>query len=124
MTRFEQEITGKLGDFWKRNAQKEVEKLMNRAYEIEVEKDGAAKWVSNGNYLPSDVCEKLVYGGFDFSPKATEIKRDRQTREILEGYRKAQENRKYSDEEMFEMRSAFGEGTTVVNVLTGRKIRL
>jgi len=120
MTRFEQEITGKLGDFWKRNAQQEVEKLMDRAYEIEVEKDGAAKWVSNGNYLPSDVCEKLVYGGFDFSPKATEIKRNKQTADFLNGYR----NHKPTAEEMFEMRAAFGEGTTVVNVLTGEKIRL
>ena len=40
----------------------------------------------------------------------------------LESYRAAR--RTSSAEEMAEMRAAFGEGTTVVDVLTGEKIRL
>lgn len=42
----------------------------------------------------------------------------------LAAYRKSMENHRYSDEEMFEMRAAFGPGTTVVNVLTGKRTKL
>jgi hypothetical protein len=34
------------------------------------------------------------------------------------------ENHVHSDEEMFEMRAAFGEGATVVNAITGQETKL
>jgi len=42
----------------------------------------------------------------------------------IAAYRKAMENYVPSDEEMFEMRAAFGPGTTVVNVITGKETKL
>jgi len=46
------------------------------------------------------------------------------TSAFLAAYRKAMENHVPSEEEMFEMRGAFGPGATVVNVVTGKEIKL
>ena len=123
MTRFEREINGSLGDFWKRNAQEEVKKAVAKADAgATVEADGAIKWNSNGRYLMDDFCEKLEYAGYPFSREATAQKRDAQNEESLAEYRK--NDRGLSGEELAEARAAFGEGTTVVNILTGRRTRL
>ena len=123
MTRFEREINGSLGDFWKRNAQEEVKKAVAKAdADATVEADGAIKWNSNGRYLMDDFCEKLEYAGYAFSREATAKKRDVQNEESLAEYCK--NDRGLSGEELAEARAAFGEGTTVVNILTGRRTRL
>lgn len=123
MTRFEMEISGKLGDFWKRNAEEEVEKAVAKAdADAAVEADGAIKWNSNGRYLMDDFCEKLEYAGYPFSREATAKKRDVQNEESIAEYRRNYKG--LSGEELAEARAAFGEGTTVVNVLTGEKTRL
>lgn len=123
MTRFEREISGSLGAFWKKNAEEEVKKAVAQAEkDATVEADGAIRWNSNGRYLMDDFCEKLEYAGYPFSRKATADKREAQVEEELAQYRR---NRKgFSQEELDEARAAFGEGTTVVNVLTGEKTKL
>ena len=123
MTRFEMEISGRLGDFWKRNAEEEVKKAVAKAdADAAVEADGAIKWNSNGRYLMDDFCEKLEYAGYPFSREATAQKRDAQNEESIAEYRR--NHRGLSGEELAEARAAFGEGTTVVNVLTGERTRL
>ena len=123
MTRFEREWNGELGEFWKKHAHEEAQRLLDQADNIEVEDDGAAKWKSNGAYLPADVVEKLTFAGATwFSPKATAIKREAQVAEELEAYRR---NRKGFDAEtLAEARAAFGAGTTICDVITGEKITL
>lgn len=123
MTRFKKEWNGELGEYWARHAREEAARLIAQRDEIEVEEDGAAKWTSSGNYLPEDVVEKLVFGGADFfSPEATAEKREHQDKAFLDEYR----SRKHTPtaEELAEMRAAFGEGTTVTNVLSGEKYKL
>lgn len=123
MTRFEREISGSLGAFWKKNAEEEVRKAVAQADEkATVETDGAIRWKGNGRYLMDDFCEKLEYAGYAFSRKATAEKRDAQNEESLAEYRKS--DRGLSGEALFEARAAFGEGTTIVNVLTGRRTKL
>ncbi len=123
MTRFEREINGSLGDFWKRNAQEEVEKAVAQADEkATVEADGAIRWNSNGRYLMDDFCEKLEYAGYPFDREATARKRDAQNEEFLAEYRR--NNKGLFGEALAEARAAFGEGTVVVDVLTGKKTRL
>ena len=123
MTRFERELSGALGAFWKKNAEQEIEKMQARAdkNEIGTNASGAAYWNSNGNYLPSDCAEILSYTDFPFSLEATATARKVQTARQLEAYRK---NNKTTAEELSEMRAAFGTGTTVVNVITGERTRL
>ena len=120
MTRFAREWNGELGAFWQKHAHEEAERLMSQRDNIEVEEDGAAKWISSGNYLPADVVEKLTFAGADFfSAEATAAKREAQTAAFLDSYRRNYKGP--SEEEKAEMRAAFGEGATVVNVVTGKK---
>lgn len=122
MTRFAREWNGELGAFWQKNAHEEAARLLAQRDNIEVEEDGAVKWKSSGNYLPADVVEKLTFAGADFfSAEATAKKREAQTAKFLANYRK---NRKVTAEERTEMEAAFGKGTTVVDIITGEKIRL
>lgn len=125
MTRFQMEISGKLGDWWKKNAEKEVfEALECAKKDAIVEDDGAIRWISSGNYIPDDYCEKLEYGGYNFSRKATKIKNDKQQSEFAKEYKERMKNYKPSEEELYEMRCAFGEDTEIVNIITGQKIFL
>ena len=122
MTRFAREWNGELGAFWQKNAHEEAARLLAQRDNIEVEEDGAAKWKSNGSYLPADVVEKLIFAGADFfSEEATAAKREAQTTEFLQNYRRSYRT---TEEERTEMEAAFGKDTTVVNIITGEKIKL
>ena len=123
MTRFEQEWNGSLGAFWQKHAHEEAERLLAQRDNIAVEADGAAKWISSGNYLPADVVEKLTFAGADFfSAVATAAKQDAQNAAFLDSYRKNYKGP--TAEERMEMEAAFGKDTTVVNIITGKKTTL
>ena len=123
MTRFQKEITGQLGAYWQQSAEKEMHAAVEQANrDATVDENGAIAWKSNGHYLMDDFCEKLEHAGFPFSREATRMARDAQVTEELAEYRKSY--RSPSPSELDEMRSTFGEGTTVTDVLAGRKIQL
>lgn len=125
MTRFQKEISGEFGEWWKKNAEREVSEALNRVKtDAIVEEDGAIRWISSGNYIPDDYCEKLEYGGYNFSREATRIKKDGQQSKFAEEYRERMKNYKPSEEELYEMKCAFGEGVEIVDVITGQKIFL
>ena len=120
MTRFEMELSGTLGAFWKKNAEREIAELAKRAEdEIRTTIGGAAFWASNGNFLPSDVCEKLAHTDFPFSVEETARARKIQNENFLKNYR-----HETTEEERMEMRAAFGTNTTVVDCISGERIRL
>ena len=120
MTRFAREWNGELGAFWQKNAHEEAARLLAQRDNIEVEEDGAAKWKSSGNYLPADVVEKLTFAGADFfSAEATAKKREAQMAEFLANY-----HHEVAEEERAEMRAAFGTETTVVDIISGKKMKL
>lgn len=123
MTRFQREISGQLGDYWQSSAEQDVkEAVIDADKNAIVEDDGAIKWKSNGAYIPDDFCEKLEYAGYKFSREATAVKRNAQVQKELAQYRANYTGP--SDEEVAEMRAAFGEGETVVDVITGKTIKL
>ena len=135
MTRFEQEISGLLdkqvaerkgtenNHYWERSAKAEVEKAVKEANEKAiVEESGAIRWIASGNYLPDDFCEKLEYAGYAFSREATRQAREVQSSEAIEAYRR--QTRQITTEEIEEMRSAFGRGTVVVDIITGQRIAI
>lgn len=123
MSRFIQEITGQLGTFWKNRAEEEIKTLSTQiSTDAIVEQDGAIKWKSNGQYLPDDLCEKLEYINYSFSRKATSNKRDEQVREQIQKYIKHSKDKKLSNEEKFEIDSAYEPETHVVNVLTEQTV--
>ena len=123
MTRFQQEISGKLGEFWMNHAKKEVERAVAQANELGIiDEDGAIKWKTNGSYIPDDFCEKLEYAGYNFSREATRIAREEQNKKFFEEYKKNQSEP--TEEEIEEMRAVFGRGKTIVDVISGREIVL
>ena len=123
MTRFQKEISGQLGDYWQASAEQDVkEAVIDADKNAIVEDDGAIKWKSNDAYIPDDFCEKLEYAGYKFSREATAVKRNAQVQKELAQYRANYTGP--SDEEVAEMRAAFGEGETVVDVITGKTIKL
>ena len=123
MTRFQQEITGELGQWWKNHAEKEAERAVREADELAiVGSNGAIRWKSNGSYLMDDFCEMLEYAGYQFSRKATAEARNLQVKKVLREY-----ELQYTGpnaEELAEMRTAFGAGETIVDVITGDVITL
>lgn len=123
MTRFARELSGDLGAFWKKNAEQEIARLQEQADngEIGTTETGAAFWKSSGNFLPADCAEKLAYTDFPFSAEATAEAREEQNTAFLNDYRR---NARTTAEDRMEMEAAFGKGTTVVNILTGERIKL
>lgn len=123
MTRFQRELNGELGAYWKREAEKELERVKTdlQAGKITIDENGVARNCI-GRVLMSDMLEKLVMVTDKASVEATTAARDKEVSEFLAGYRK--NARPATEEERMEMRAAFGKGTTVVNVLTGEKTEL
>lgn len=121
MTRFEKELSGALGTFWKKNAEMEVERFQALADqgEIILDADGAARWKTNQRYLPGDCAEKLSYTSFSFNLAATVKKREQM--DFLPSRRSRWTP---GTEDLAEMTSVFGRGTIVVNIITGERIRV
>ena len=123
MTRLQRELSGSLGVFWKSFAEKELEQIRAdfETGKITVDENGVAR-NRIGRILMSDLLEKLTYITDKVDVEATKAAREAETDAFLESYRKA--NNRRSAEELSEMRAAFGTGTTVVDIITGERIRL
>lgn len=119
MTRFQMELSGKLGQFWQNEAQKELERVKSDldSCKITIDADGVAR-NSIGRALADDMLEKVEL----VAPECVNVSATRATYaaerdRVLRRYA----SREIGAEEKHEMRSAFGAGTTVVDALTGRK---
>lgn len=106
--------------------EKEATKDLERHLTSMTIENNTPRWTSSGNGIPEEILALLFVAG-----KITETQfnngnayRQEQNKKAIAEYIKQQENHEYSDEELFEMRAAFGKGTTVVNAFTGKKITL
>ena len=94
--------------------------------------DGVPRWVSNGQVPPSDTIKELHIDkapGFNLNSTLMAREKDidtlrRRMKRAAAAAAKAGMEGGYSAEQMMEMRNNLGRGTTVVNVLTGRKTKL
>ena len=123
MTRFMRELNGDCGAFSKSEAEKELARIKAdlEAGRITIDENGVARNCI-GRALMDDMLEKLALVTDKADKSATEAARAAENAKALEEYRR---NRKpHSAEEIAEMRAAFGEGTTVVDVISGEKITL
>lgn len=123
MTRFQRELSGELGAFWQRQAEAELAKVKTELEngEITIDETGVARNCI-GRILMDDLLEKLLLVTDEADGTATRAARAAEVKTELDAYRKAK--KAPSREELAEMRSAFGDGTTVVDVLTGETIKL
>ena len=123
MTRFERELSGALGAYWKTSAEKELERIKKELEQglITIDENGVAR-NRIGRVLMSDMLEKLTYITDSVDAEATAAARDEEVSQNLAAYRA--NAKPASEEEKNEMRAAFGKGQTVVNILTGERITL
>lgn len=122
-TRFQRELSGDLGAFWQRQAEAELVKVKADldSGEITIDEAGVARNCI-GRALMDDLLEKLLLVTDKADSAATRAAREAEVQADLESYRASR--KAPSAEELAEMRAAFGEGTTVVDALTGEEIQL
>ena len=113
MTRFER----------KKSAEKELEKVREELEQglITIDENGVAR-NRIGRVLMSDMLEKLTYITDVVDAEATRKAREEEVTKTLEEYRR--NARPATEEELDEMRAAFGTGKTVVNIITGQEYHL
>ena len=123
MTRFEKELSGALGAYWKKEAEKELERVSQdiKDGKITIDENGVAR-NCKGRALQNDMLEKVMMVSYRVNAEATRKECEKETMAAIEAYRA--NYTEPSEEELFEMRAAYGKGTTVVDVITGRKIKL
>ena len=123
MTRFERELSGALGAFWKKEAEKELARIEKdlESGKITIDEKGIAR-NSIGRVLMSDMAEKVSYITDRIDLEATKEARSEAVSQELTALRN--NARPATEEEKDEMRAAFGKGQTVVNILTGERINL
>jgi len=123
MSRFTNELRGELGAYWKADAEKRLEEMEVAVArgEITIDDNGVAR-NKIGRALREDQMEILSFTDWKFSIDATRAARDE---EISKSIAECGKNQSApNQEEIFEMRAAFGEGTKVVDVISGRVIQL
>lgn len=98
----------------------EAERLREKIFSKEdsYEKDGVRYWRSNDAVIPPFCYEDA---GLECPPEQVEA-REAHVSAFIADYKKNQ--KAPSSEELFEMRAAFGPGTTVVDIVTGRRTDL
>lgn len=87
--------------------------------------EGVLRWTCNDAILMADVVRDHGFAsvpGYDADRHLAAYRAELDV--FLGDYRRRMANHKPSDEELFEMRAAFGAGTKVVNVITGVETRL
>ena len=123
MTRFERELNGNLGEFWKRSAEQELEQLRSdlASGKITINDHGVARNCI-GRVLMSDLLEKLAHITDAVSIEATTAAREAEVAAELAEY--CQQAHEPSREELNEMRATFGPDEKVMNIFTGEIIDL
>jgi hypothetical protein len=121
MTRFEQELSGKLGAFWERHAKEELAQVAKEIEngEITIDDNGVARNYI-GRVLMNDMLEKVVMITDKVNVEATRAAREEEVSGRLNELRFEEP----SEEELAEQRAVFGEGTRMVNILTGKHYTL
>lgn len=81
---------------------------------------GELRWKSSNNCVPMHVFEEA---GIE-APKGHQAILEAEADAAIANYKKRMESYEPSAEELFEVEAAFGPGTEVVNVITGKKFKV
>jgi hypothetical protein len=100
---------------------------MSKYYEGKYYMDGnVVRWESNNSVPPQDILDEMHTDGVINNATLLESAKTRISEQdaFLAEYRERMANHVHSEEELFEMRAAFGEGAEVVNAITGQVTKL
>lgn len=122
-SRFLRDLNGDFGEFWKREAEKQIESVRTDLEDgkITIDEHGVAR-NHIGRVLMSDLAEVLSMVTSKIDLEATAAACDEEARRAIADYRATK--RPPTAEELAEMRSTFGPGETVVDILSGDTIKL
>lgn len=125
MTRFEMDLRGMFGDYWQKDANKRLDQIEAEleSGKITIDANGVA-YNCIGRVVSEEIAIMLHYVTTRINLDATATARDVEVEKSAREYRERMKNHVYSAEELSEMRNAFGAGTTVVDVITGKRITL
>lgn len=125
MTRFMQELNGLLGPYWENSAKEELKEIESviAAGKITFDECGIARNCA-GRVLMSDMIEKVAVVSDKINVEATMKAREDEDHKAVSEYREKMKSYVLTDEDIYEMQSAFGANTTVVDILSGQKINL
>ena len=113
----------KSGMLWKRQRAEELKK--NLETKTTIDEKGVMRWTTNNQVPPLDCLEFARFGlKMPVNIPASVAQGDRETQESIQAYRKHQTECGISPEERFEMEAAFGKGTKIVDIITGKEIQL
>ena len=123
MTRFMRDLNGEFGPYWKKQAEKELEttRAALKHGNITIGVTGIGRNCI-GRVLSDDVLEKVAMVSDEIDVQATKQARAEEVVADIKAYR--ENYMPPSREELLEMQAAFGTGTTVVDILTGKEIQL
>lgn len=125
MTRFDRELRGEFGEYWKKEAIEFLHKIEEEVFtgKITIDASGVARNCI-GRVVMDDVANALDYifqdGSFRWD-KTIEV-REVEDRKYIEEY--LVQDRESSEEELLEMKATFGEGSKVVDIISGKEIQL
>ena len=110
-------LAGRPSMYSAREAARAADRLIDNAEVV----DGVLRWAT-GNVPPRDIVALAKAVGIKFDVAKTEAAREADLAAMIADMRA--NDAPMSDEERFEARAAFGEGTEIVNIITGRVTRL
>lgn len=82
------------------------------------------RWVSNDRIPFDDKLQEFVANGeiTEYQFHSSSIQREIEVKQQILEWKESQKNRKFTDEEKFEMDANFAPGTKMVNAFTGKTI--
>lgn len=94
-----------------------------KKFETDIDIQGGVLRWTMGNIVPADIADLAKHVGYPVDIDETNAAREEHQLAALAEYAENQKNRTVEQkrEELFEMVAAFGTGTTVVNVFTGKR---
>ena len=124
MTRFMRELNGELGDFWRRHAEEELEKVRTdfESGKITIGEDGVARNCI-GRVLMDDTLEKLTLITDQVDEQATRRARQREVIKSFRAYKRRHKTTEVEKEEL-DFSEEYVKLLMVVDIITGEKIRL
>ena len=113
----------KSGMRWQRERAEELKK--NLETQTTIDEKGIMRWTTNNRVPPLDCLEFAKFGlKIPVDIPASIAQGDKETQKDLQEYRIRMAEREITPEERFEMEAAFGKGTTIVDIITGKEIQL
>lgn len=124
-TRFAYDLRGDYGDYWKKYCEDKIAEVKGyfESGKIVIDEKGVAKW-NCGRCFDDTILEPLTYVTDKVDVEATRKVLAKETEKFFEEYCEYQRTHEPDAEEIYEMRAAFGEGETVVDVISGKRYTL